>query len=147
LAEIQAAFGMEIIGGDSRLRRGELARIVFADPAARKRLEEILHPKIARLWQDQVRQWRAEGHPYGVVVIPLLYETNLAANFDAVVCVACTARTQRTRLQARGLNPVQIRQRIEAQWMMEKKMELADYVVWTEGSLETHGAQLRRILP
>jgi len=147
LAEIQAAFGGDLVGGDGRLRRDKLAQRVFGDAQARRRLEEILHPRIRSIWLEQVATWRANGLPRAVVDIPLLFETEAAANFDAIICVACSAASQRQRLQHRGWNLEQIGQRIAAQWPVEKKMELANYVVWTEGDLDTHAAQLKRIIP
>jgi dephospho-CoA kinase len=147
LAEIQRAFGPEIIGPDNRLRRDELARRVFSDSDARKKLETILHPRIRQFWQEQVASWRAEGQTRGVVVIPLLFETEAQANFDAVICIACSRATQYQRLQTRGWNREQIDQRIQAQWPVEKKMESANFVIWTEGSVEVHAEQLRRIIP
>lgn len=146
LAEIQNTFGKDIVGADGRLRREELARRVFADPVSRKQLEDILHPRIRALWLAQVEAWRAEGRPMAVVVIPLLFETNSTAQFDATICVACLAATQRRRLQARGWSAEQIDQRIHAQWPVEEKMALADFVVWTEGGLDVHAAQLGRII-
>ena len=95
---------------------------------------------------EQIESWRAEGRPLAVVVIPLLFETNATAQFDRIICVACSTRTQRQRLQARGWNANQMEQRIAAQWPVEKKMDLADYVVWTEAGLDVHAGQLERIL-
>ena len=146
LAEIQAEFGRELIASDGRLRRDELARRVFADAAARQRLEEILHPRIRAIWQEQVASWRMENRPCAVVVIPLLYETSTAAQFDAIICVACSPATQRERLRSRGWDADQIEKRIAAQWPVARKMDLANYVVWTEGGLDVHAAQLDRIL-
>ena len=146
LAEVLAAFGPQLAGPDDQLRRDELARRVFADPAARQRLEGILHPRIRALWRAQVESWRAEGRPLSVVVIPLLFETKAEAEVDATVCVACSAATQQQRLQARGWSPEQIEQRLQAQWPVEKKMAAADYVVWTEADLAVHAAQIDRIL-
>ncbi len=145
LKEIQECFGADITGTDGRLRRDELGRRVFDDTTARKRLESILHPRIRAVWQEQVERWRAEGQTQAVVIIPLLFETNAVAHFDAVICVACSAASQRQRLLARGLVPEQIEKRISAQWPVEKKMELADRVVWTEAGLDVHAAQLDRI--
>ena len=147
LEEIKNSFGPAIIGDDGRLKRGELAQIVFADAGARQKLEAILHPRIREIWQTRVAQWREEKISRAVVVIPLLYETVPAGSFDAVVCVACSAASQRERLLARGMDAGQIEQRIAAQWPVEKKVALADYVVWTEGSLDVHAAQLERIIP
>jgi dephospho-CoA kinase len=145
LAEIKSAFVPEIIAPDGRLRRDELARRVFADAAARKKLEDILHPRIRSIWREQIESWRAERRPLAVVVIPLLFETNAAALFDRIICVACSAPTQRKRLQARGWDADQMEQRIAAQWPVEKKMDLAGYVVWTEAGLDIHAGQLERI--
>ena len=146
LAEIVAVFGPQIVGPDGRLRRAELARRVFADPAARRRLEAVLHPRIRVLWRAQVETWRAEGHPLAVVVIPLLFETKAEAELDATICVACSAATQQQRLRARGWPPEQIEQRLQAQWPTERKMASADYLVWTEAGLDVHAAQIDHLL-
>jgi len=146
LAQVLAAFGPQIAGPDGQLRRDELARRVFADPAARRRLEAILHPPIRALWRAQIEAWRAEGRPLAVVVIPLLFETKAEAELDVTVCVACSAATQQQRLRARGWTPEQIEQRLDAQWPVETKTARADYLVWTEADLDVHAAQLERIL-
>jgi len=147
LAEIAGAFGRELLDAEGRLRRDALARIVFADPAARRTLEQILHPRIRDAWHERVAAWRAEGKPLGVVVIPLLFETGAEREFDAVICVACSAETQRQRLLARGWSPEQIEQRIAAQMPIEEKMLRADYVVWTEAGMDVHAQQVYRIVP
>jgi dephospho-CoA kinase len=146
LAEVLAAFGHEMAGPDGRLRRKELARRVFADRAARRQLEAILHPRIRMLWRAQVETWRAEGHPVAVVVIPLLFETKAEAELDATICIACSPATQRERLLARGWSPEQIGQRNRAQWPIAKKIARADYLVWTEAGLDVHAAQIEQIL-
>ena len=146
LTEVRGAFGPGIIGPDGQLRRAELARIIFSDPAARQRLEAILHPRIHHLWQAQVQTWRAEGKPRAVVVIPLLFELQAESQFDSVVCVACSVATQRERLSARGWTPEQIDQRNAAQLPIAEKMLRAHYVVWTEGDLGVHAQQWALIL-
>ena len=146
LEEIQSAFGPGMMGADGRLRRDELARLVFRDALLRKKLEGILHPRIRAVWRQQIENWREEGKSRIAVVIPLLFETEAEVHFDAIICVACGAATQRRRLSERGWKAEQIEQRIQAQWPVEKKMELADYVVWTEGDLETHKRQLERVI-
>jgi dephospho-CoA kinase len=146
LEEIRQCFGPEVLGPDGRLRRDELARRVFAEPEARRRLEAILHPRIRALWQAQVQTWRAEGRPVAVVAIPLLFETQAERELDFTICVACSAATQQERLKSRGWTTEQMEQRIRAQWPVEKKMAAADFVVWSEGDLELHAAQLERIL-
>ena len=146
LAEVLAAFDPQIAAPDGRLRRDELARRVFADSAARLRLEGILHPRIRELWRAQMEAWRAEGRPLAVVVIPLLFETKAEAELDATICVACSAATQQERLRARGWPAEQIQQRLQAQLPTEQKIARADYLIWPEGSLDVHAAQVDRIL-
>jgi dephospho-CoA kinase len=146
LVELQAAFGPEMIAPDGRLRRDQLARVVFADPAARRKLEAILHPPIRAAWLAQVETWRGEDHPLAFVVIPLLFETRAESHFDRIVCVACSAASQHQRLLARGWPDDQIRQRIAAQWPVEPKIARADFVVWTEGAVAVQERQWARIL-
>lgn len=146
LAEIQSHFGPRIISADGQLRRDELAQIVFADPAARKKLEAILHPSIRERWLAQIEAWRGEGRPLAVVVIPLLFETGAESHFDKIICVACSAAAQRERLLARGWTPEQIRQRNAAQLPVEQKIAGSDFVIWTDGDLDSTASQIDRIV-
>jgi dephospho-CoA kinase len=146
LKEIEANFGGHVIGPDGGLRRDELAKVVFAEDAGRRRLEDILHPRIRELWRTQVAGWRAENKPLGAVIIPLLFETAAEKEFDAIICVACSSRSQMERLRQRGWTEDQSTQRIAAQWPTQKKMDLAGFVIWTEPAVAAHAAQLDRIL-
>ncbi len=146
LVEIQQAFGREILAADGALRRDELARLVFADEAARKKLEAILHPRIRETWLAKIGLWRQENCPLAVVVIPLLFETVAENQFDKIICAACSPAAQQERLLARSWNKEQIRQRILAQLPVEQKNARSDYVIWTEGDLASHAQQIERIL-
>jgi len=146
LLEIQELFGRAIVEPDGRLRRDELARQVFADAGRRRQLEAIVHPRIRERWLAQVESLRAAGRKHVVIVIPLLFETDAAPLFDRTVCAACSAASQRQRLEARGWKAAEIEQRIQAQWPIEKKMALADYVVWTEAKPDVLAAQVDRII-
>jgi dephospho-CoA kinase len=147
LVELCAVFGAKVIGADGYLDRVAMAKIVFADTAARQRLEAILHPRIRAIWQAQVAAWRAEGRAVGVAVIPLLFETGAQVHFDKTLCVACSPARQRERLRARGWSEEEGARRMAAQWPVERKMAAADFVVWSEGSLDVLAEQLRRIIP
>ncbi len=146
LAEIQTVFGKGVVTPGGRLLRDELAQIVFTDSAARQKLEAILHPRIREGWLAQVETWRRENHLLAVVVIPLLFETNAGSHFDKTICVAGSAANQRKRLLERGWTPEQIEQRIAAQWPIAQKIARADFVVWTDGSLEAHAQQIEQII-
>jgi dephospho-CoA kinase len=146
LREIAQRFGPAVLSPDGQLNRAELARVVFADAGARGDLEAILHPRIRAAWQAEAEGWRAAGRGCGAILIPLLFETGAAPSFDAVICVVCSEASQRERLRRRGWTDGQIRQRLAAQWPVEKKTARADFVVWTDTTLETHAAQLERVL-
>jgi dephospho-CoA kinase len=147
LAEILQIFGPDLVDTSGQLKRDVLAAIIFEDGAARAKLEAILHPRITELWRQQLQSWRYQGRAVAVVVIPLLFETKAEVDFDAVICLSCTAATQRTRLEARGWSAEQIEQRIAAQLPVAEKMQRAQYVVWSEGTVETLAQQLGRIIP
>lgn len=146
LLEIQGLFGEEIILPDGQLRRDELAKKVFADAVARKKLEAILHPPIRALWLAETQRWREQGRDIGVVIIPLLFETGAAPLFDATICIACSTPSQWQRLRERGWSSAETKQRLDAQWPTEKKIAQSDFVIWTETTLEIHAAQLERLL-
>ena len=146
LEEIQSFFGSGVITPDGQLRRHELARLVFAEAAARQKLEQILHPRIRNAWLKQVDDWRLVGAALAVVAIPLLFETKAESHFDKVVCTACLPATQQERLAARGWTPPHIAQRMAAQWPIDEKIARADYVIWTEGVMASAARQVERIV-
>ncbi len=146
LAEIQDAFGKNVIAPDGQLCRDKLANIVFADLAARKKLETILHPRIREAWLERVQNWRRENWPLAVVVIPLLFETQAEWHFDKIICVACSENSRRERLLARNWIPEHIQWRIAAQMPIAEKIARAHFVIWTEGDLQIHSRQVDRIL-
>jgi len=146
LGEIQNTFGNGVIAADGTLRRDALAAIVFSNVEKRKALEGILHPRIRAAWLKQIADWKAEGKPLAVVVIPLLFETGAETQFDATICVACSVATQQKRLLARGWTAQQAQQRIAAQLAVEEKIARSTFVVWTEGTPEVDGQQLEKIL-
>lgn len=146
LEEIQNAFGAGVIAPDGSLRRDKLANIVFANPAARKTLEAILHPRIRETWLKQAQDWRRQNCPLAVVVIPLLFETQAESHFDKIICVACSESSRRERLLARGWSREQMDWRIAAQMPIAEKIARAHFVIWTEGDLKNHSRQVDCIL-
>jgi len=145
LTAIVDAFGPDLLDDAGHLRRAEMARLVFSDPEARRRLEGILHPRIRDLWRRRVDDWRVEGRLAAVVVIPLLFETQAGGDFDAVLCTACTRSSQGERFTARGWTPQEAEARLRAQWPLDQKIARADVVVWTEGDLVVTRQQVDRI--
>jgi len=146
LEEIREAFGAEMVRPDGWLDRERLAARVFTDTVARVRLEAITHPHIRELWEKRLRDWEDSGRTVGVVVVPLLFEVGLERLFDRIVCVACSEPTQHRRLEQRGWSEAERRRRLGAQWPPVRKMERAQQVIWTEGSMEIHARQWRVLL-
>jgi dephospho-CoA kinase len=146
LAEIESTFGKGVIAPGGELRRDELSKIVFTAAGAREKLEAILHPRIRERWLAQVENWRGENCTLAVVVIPLLFETRAESHFDKIICAACSAASQRNRLLERGWPAQQIELRVAAQMPIAEKVSRSDFVVWTEGDLESHARQIDRIL-
>lgn len=145
LAEIADTFGAEFLNAKCQLDRGKMAGHIFGNDAERKKLEAIIHPRVRERWMVQMETWRADNIPLGVVVIPLLFEVGAEGEFDSVICIACTANTQRERLHAREWDDVQIDARIAAQMEVTRKIKHADQVVWTEGDISLLREQLQRI--
>jgi dephospho-CoA kinase len=133
LAAIIDRFGEQVVAG-GRLDRARLAQIVFADPLARRDLEQIVHPAVrARAAELE----RAAGDAAIVVhVIPLLIETGQQRDFDLVVTVDVDHETQIQRLAARnGFTRGEAESRVAAQAGREDRKIVADVVVDNTGSV------------
>ena len=146
--DIRQRFGNDIWKTDGSLNRTALASIIFSDEAARKDLEDILHPRVysvIRNWLDELAQARI--HRAAVADIPLLYETGHHDDFDKVIVVACEAKTQLQRVMARdGLSKEDAQQRIAIQLPTAQKAAKADIVISTDGTLEETDAQIDRFV-
>jgi dephospho-CoA kinase len=145
LDEIRNAFGEAVITGAGTLNRAALAEMVFGAAEKRHTLEEILHPRIRAAWKKQLAHWRVAGETRAVVVIPLLFETAADTEVDRVICVGCSAETQMLRLLERGWTVEQAGRRIAAQWPLERKMNLADGVIWNNSTREVCLEQTARL--
>ncbi len=144
LAAVAARFGTGVLRADGALDRPALGRIVFADTAARRDLEALLHPRIRRGVEAFFAALEPEA--VGVAEIPLAYEAGWGATFERVVVVACHPDTQRTRLVARDrLSLAAADQRLAAQWPIADKVRLADAVVMTDGDMASTVAQTERL--
>jgi dephospho-CoA kinase len=118
-----------VVGG--RLDRAATGRAVFADAAARRRLEAIVHPWVrSAATAEEAALLRAEP-PATLVVhdVPLLFETGLDQSMDATVLVRAPLPLRRARIAARGGDPDSVERRDEAQWSTERKAALADFVI------------------
>jgi dephospho-CoA kinase len=146
LAAVVERFGRDVLAQDGSLRRQALASLVFADPQARHDLESIVHPAVRR---DIEAFFEAlpRGTEVAVADIPLLFETNRASEFDAVIVAACPPEMQVARVMARdGVTEAAVRRRMAAQLPIEDKVRRADYVIDTSGSFADTDVAVARVV-
>jgi dephospho-CoA kinase len=140
LGRVVEAFGPGVLGPDGSLDRPALRARVFSDPAARRRLESILHPAIRA---ELVRQSVAAGGDYQVLVIPLLVEGGRVDTVDRVLVVDCPVETQLERLTARDGETIESALKIIAsQASREARLAAADDVIENAGRPEELAAQV-----
>lgn len=132
LAAIVARFGPGILGQDQRLDRTALGEIVFADPQARADLEAIVHPEIRERSTGLVVS--APENAVIIHVIPLLFEKDMEADFDAVIVVDSLPDVQRSRARDRdGLSAEAVDARLASQASREERLAGADFVIDNNG--------------
>jgi dephospho-CoA kinase len=142
---VVARFGADVLGPGGELDREALASIVFADPAARRDLEAIVHPEVRRLLAEGCEEFRDTDR---VVVFsaPLLVETGMHTAFQVLVLVAVPPEVQVQRLlRDRGMSEAQVRARIAAQAPLEDKAAVADVIVDNDGPVEELEHQVDRL--
>jgi dephospho-CoA kinase len=134
LAEIVEAFGSGILDAGGRLDRKALGARIFGDPAARRRLEAILHPRIRA---EMLARAQASHAPYVVCVIPLLIEAGQQDLVDRVLVIDVPEHIQRSRIAARdGHDEERVAQMLAAQVDRTTRLGHADDVIRNDGSLE-----------
>jgi len=136
--EIVDCFGEEVVGKDGTLDRKRLSNRVFQDPAKRRILEGITHPRILQAYDGQLKAL-ARQNPQGILqaVIPLLFEVHLEVLVHKVLVVAVSRDTQVKRLMRRDQISRQAADRIlDAQMPIDEKVARADYVIRNEAGLD-----------
>jgi dephospho-CoA kinase len=144
--ELKQAFGSEFFREDGELDRQRMARLVFSDPEARRRLNAIVHPYVAREIRERLESLERQGAPLVLVEVPLLFEAGLQGGYDKVIVVDVGPDEQRRRLQVRDQRSAgEIQGIIDAQMPLAEKAAKADYVVNNRGSLGETRAQVEKI--
>ncbi len=140
LAAVLARFGDAVRAPDGSLDRPALARIVFADEAARADLNAIVHPLVSA----RSAQLMADVPPGSVVVydVPLLAESARVGEFALVIVVEASLEVRLERLAARGLPEPEARARIAAQATDEQRRAIADELLHNDGTRAELAAQV-----
>lgn len=145
IAPIRAAFGNTVLAADGALERAAVRRLVFADSAARARLEAILHPMILA---EAKRQLQAAHSAYVVLVVPLLAEhlPLYRPLLDRIAVVDCDAAEQLRRAARRpGMDVEQARAILAAQIAGEQRLAIADDVIDNRAGLAELRARVSQL--
>lgn len=146
---VVAAFGPSAVGPDGALDRKALAAHVFADEAARRRLNAVTHPHIRRrMAEEGARLTASPESPVIVFDIPLLLDTTDGRDLDldGIVVVYADDGTRLRRLTARdGISEDEARRRVAAQVPLEDKVKRADWVIDNSGTAAETQAQVKRL--
>lgn len=136
--DIVREFGKSVLATDGSIDRKNLGAIVFADEARRKRLNEIVHPRVIEEQNRLLGEAEARD-PNGIVVIDaaLMIESGGYKRFDKLIVVYCDRETQAERLMRRAdITRGDAEQRIAAQMTSDEKLRYADYRINTAGTFE-----------
>ncbi len=137
---VLAAFGPDYLRPDGTIDRAALRRRVFADDAARARLEAILHPLIRVAAGREVAAWTS---PYGLLVVPLLLERGGIEAVDRVLVVDCPEHEQVRRVAARsGLADAEVRAIMATQLSRAARLARADDILDNAGAASAIGPQV-----
>lgn len=139
-------WGEGVLGKDGSPDRSRIASIVFNDPTERRRLEELVHPRVEQ-WRRQAFAAAPPEAPSLVIDAPLLLEAGLDRECDAVIFVDAARDVRLARLWAeRGWDEQELHRREDSQLPLDAKRNRADYVVVNNSDIERLRAEVRRIL-
>lgn len=135
IPDVERIFGRDVIGPSGAMDRKKMRERVFADPVAKKALENLLHPMIR---EESRRRIAAARGPYVVHVVPLLVESGeYRARVDRVLVVDCPEEAQVTRVKARsGLSDAEVRAIVASQAGRAERLAVADDVIDNSGTLD-----------
>jgi dephospho-CoA kinase len=146
LAAIVARWGKSVLSDDGTLDRAALRKTVFHDRSELDALNEIVHPEVARLREQQMKAARARGDRVVVSVIPLLFERHLADEFDYIVLVDAPRAVRLDRIvRDRGLEEAEAMDMIASQMPAELKRARADWVIENAGSRKELESEVDRL--
>jgi dephospho-CoA kinase len=134
---IAARFGEAVLAPDGSVDRAALARVAFADDAARRDLEALVHPEVRRRVEAALSDWRREGFA-GIAVVDaaLLVEAEPPYRLDALLVVSAPEDVRVARLEARGVPRAEARRRMSAQVSDAARAPHADVLIVNDGALD-----------
>jgi len=135
LLTIQDCFGSAYIKKDGTLDRDRLGTLVRHDKKALEQLNAITHPAIEQGFKEQVLHYRQTGEKHIVYDCPLLFEANQAHLVDQSLLIVTDFTIRLERLMLRDkIDRATAKQKIAIQLADDKKIQLADHVLYNNGS-------------
>lgn len=145
---LEEGFGSGVRNGNGEIDRDFLRDEIFSNTGSRKKLEEILHPRVRQECLDLLAAAASNGEGMFIADVPLFFETGFDFGQDEVLVVACSRQRQIERLRNRnGFDDRLIESILAAQLPIEEKIRRADVVFWNEGPLELLERQVHRFCP
>jgi len=146
VAQIAARFGGRFIDDAGHLKRKELARLIFADAAARRQLNALTHPPMVAEIQRRIEQARADGVKVMAVEAAVLEQMGALDLVDKIVMVTAPPQVRRERLiQRDALDPAEASRRIAVQQQLGLEDTPADFTIVTDCPLECTRKQVQRL--
>jgi dephospho-CoA kinase len=137
LREVVEAFSTDILHADGSLDRRKLGQIVFNDPAAKRRLEGIVHPRVQERFLECARELSGEGAQAMIYEVPILFERDLDAMFAATILVCSSEAERIRRVTTRdGVSEREVQDRIHNQLPDLDKRARATYVIDNDAEMD-----------
>tara|TARA_B100001057_G_scaffold389108_1_gene396758 strand:+ start:123 stop:713 length:591 start_codon:yes stop_codon:yes gene_type:complete len=133
-SKVVDSFGANILDNNDSIDRAKLREEVFHDNEKRKILESITHPLVREL---MVQKISSSTSPYSIIMVPLIFETNSAKNYDRVLVIDCDVEIQLARATIRDENSADLIQKIiDSQCSRSERLSIANDVIPNNNSIE-----------
>ena len=133
-SKVVDSLGANILDNNDSIDRAKLREAVFHDSEKRKILESITHPLVRELMVQKISSSRS---PYSIIMVPLIFETNSAKNYDRVLVIDCDVEIQLERAMARDENSADLIQKIiDSQCSRSERLSIANDVIPNNHSIE-----------
>ena len=144
--QVVAAFGDDILQDDGEIDRRKLGAVVFSDPGQLEKLNQIMHPRMARMVADKIEELRDQGVEVVVVEAALLFEAGWDSLVEEVWVTDSTEQVVIERLKQRnGMSEEEARKRISSQMGRTERLERSDYVIENSGDMATLGSTIKEL--
>ena len=144
---IVARFGTDVLAEDGGIDRAALARLVFADAAARADLEAIVFPLVRARLRGSGTLGASPSPPSTIHIIPLLFESHWETDYDIILCIASPEDQQIDRMMAsRGYSRAHAEARLAAQWPVSEKAARSHYTVMNDSTPEHLRDEAKRLV-